>query len=54
MIVKIFSKRKYRWEVEQDSYWSFCVNFLMAFFLCGVFGVEIVHSCSIFGAAMQG
>ena len=31
-IVKLFSKGKYRWEVEQDSYWSFCVNLLMAFF----------------------
>ena len=53
-IVKLFSKRKYRWEVEQDSYWSFCVNLLMAFFLCWVFGVEIIHSCSIFSAATQG
>ena len=52
-IVKLFSKRKYRWEVEQHSYWSFCVNLLIAFFLCRVFGVEIIHSCSIFSATSQ-
>lgn len=49
--VKLFSKRKYRWEVEQDSYWSFCVNLLMAFFplsgfWCGNHSFLLNFQCS--------
>ena len=32
----------------------FVLIFWWLFFLCRVFGVEIIHSCSIFRAAMQG
>ena len=52
--MKLFSKRKYRWEVEQHSYWSFCVNLLIAFFpllgiWCGNHSFLLNFQCNLAG-----